>query len=198
MQLLIPGMLSLRPPTILESIIARDERGLEDLGIGYCNTDGVGWNGNVTTEIILGQSLTDDWIIVSAKYQAGSGNESQTGNMTSLMNIPLHWTKLVRRPKCMDRITVRVGNVIQGHLTDPADFEDSKETSIIEKNICETEAVNIQIENRRGGFDAQLSNVNLIRRQPYQNFQFNFTLDGIIDIQQLLLMKILVSSLSIR
>ena len=115
MQLLIPVMvlLSLIPPTILESIIARDERGLQDLGIGYCycHTDGVGWNGNVTTEIILGQSLTDDWIIVSAKYQAGSVNESETGNLINLMDIPLYWTKLVRRPKCVDRITVKVGNV---------------------------------------------------------------------------------------
>ena len=156
MQLLIPGMLSLIPPTILERIIARDERGLEDLGIGYCHAHGVGWNANVTAAIILGQSLTDDWIIVSAKYKAGSGNESETGNMSSLMNIPLYWTKLVRRPKCVDRITVKVGNVTQVDLADPADYEDSKETINIETNICETETVNIMIENRRGGFDAKI------------------------------------------
>jgi hypothetical protein len=146
MQFLIPVLLSLPPPTILESIIARDERGLEDLGIGYCHAHGVGWNGNVTAEIILGQSLTDDWIIVSAKYQAGRSNVSETGNMTSL---PLYWTKLVRRPKCVDRITVKVGNVTQVDLTDPGDLKDSRETLIVEKTICETETVNMQIENRR-------------------------------------------------
>jgi hypothetical protein len=134
MQVFIPVMvlLSLIPPTIPESIIARDERWLEDLGIGYCHAHGVGWNANVTTEIILGQSLTDDWIIVSAKYQAGSANVSETGNMANLMNIPLYWTKLVRRPKCVDRMTVKVGNVTQVDLADPADWENSRETINIE------------------------------------------------------------------
>ena len=56
---------------------------------------------------------------------------------------------------------------------------------MIVRKVCETEALNIQIQNKRGGFNANIdlgnSNVNVVKRKPDENFEFNAVLEGIID-----------------
>ena len=186
--LLIPSILLLQTTSetklqesTLSEDIARDERGLEDLGIGYCHTEGAGWNENVTADDILGDNLAEDWVIIEARGKDANDSVVDTDNMTSQMNVAVYWAKLVRRPKCVDKITIKVGNVTQADIADPADFQLTKEKIVIIRKICETEIVEINIVNKRGGFDAHFSNVNLVRKQPDELFEFNLTLFGILD-----------------
>ena len=147
--------------------------GLEDLGIGYCHTEGVGWSNNVTAEDIL----ADDWVIVDTEYN----NDTASLVDKEDMDVGVYWPMLVTRPKCVDKITIIVGNTTQVTVSDPADFADTKDKIIVRKKICETELLSIIIVNKRGGFDVDLSSVRLVRRQPDEIFQFNLTIFGILD-----------------
>ena len=128
--------------------------GLEDLGIGYCHTEGMGWNENVKAEDIL----ADDWVIIEAD------DDNSTAVEKAYLDIGVYWTVLVKRPKCVDNITIRVGNVTQAIVVDPADFRATKNKIVVKKKICDTEILDITIVNKRGGFDAHLSNVRLVRQ----------------------------------
>ena len=179
-------------PTVSDiGIIPRDERGmrntkkergLEDLGIGYCHTHGVGWRGNVTAGEVLGLNLTGHVALEQKNISSSNSCSNCTHNSDM---IPFYWTQLVRRPKCVDSLTVTMGNVTQDVLVDPADFETSKEKIMIKRKTCETETLNIKIENTRGGFNANInipvSNVNVIRRKPDEYFEYNVTLEGIVE-----------------
>ena len=149
--------------------------GLEDLGIGYCHTEGVGWNHNVTAQDIL----EDDWVIVDAAEHIE--NNDSLVETAEYMDVGVYWKHLVRRPECVDKITIKVGNITQATIADPADFSTTRDKIIVKKKICETEMLNIDIANWRGGFDAHLSNIRLIRRQPDELFNFNHTMFGILD-----------------
>jgi len=147
--------------------------GLEDLGIGYCHSEGVGWSNNVTAEDIL----ADDWIIVDTE----NNNDTDIVMDKEYMDVGVYWPRLVTRPKCVDKITITVGNTTQVTVADPADFPDTKDKIVVKKKICETELLNIIILNKRGGFDVDLSSVKLVRRQPDEIFQFNLTMFGLLD-----------------
>ena len=64
---------------------------VEDLGIGYCHNQGMGYIGdNVTAKDILGNILHDD-----------------NGTV-----VDIYWTKLVLRPECVDILTIESGSRI--------------------------------------------------------------------------------------
>ena len=64
----------------------RGGRGLEDTGIGYCHTQGVGWNGNLTVEEIV-------------EFEAHSLESDTTSDSISpypTFHVNVYWTRLVQ------------------------------------------------------------------------------------------------------
>eukprot|EP00092_Neocalanus_flemingeri_P030767 GFUD01033415.1.p1 GENE.GFUD01033415.1~~GFUD01033415.1.p1 ORF type:complete len:399 (+),score=105.35 GFUD01033415.1:57-1199(+) len=153
----------------------REGRGVEDLGIGYCHTLGVGWNGNLTVGDVV--ELEVD--------QVEANRSSQSVSSDPAGKVSIYWTRLVQRPKCVDRLEISMGSGVQVLLMDPADSEVTQEKVRILRRVCETEALNIKVHNKRGGsnFNINLgnSNVNLVKTQKDENFELNAELEGIVE-----------------
>jgi len=150
----------------------REGRGLEDTGIGYCHTQGMGWNKELTAEQVVQFGL--------------QGSRDSSGDLSSPNTedfVDIFWSRLVQHPKCVDKLDITLGSGVQVNLMDPADSEDSREKIKVPRKICETENLKIKMHNKRGGFNANVDvglNLQLVQRKPDENFEWEAVLEGIL------------------
>ena len=90
---------------------AREGRGLEDTVVGPCHREGVGWRGKSIT-LVDEPDMFEDMMTV-------------------------HWTRLVERPDCVDKIEIYMNDILRKKEENPADKNIF--TFQITRKVCEKE-----------------------------------------------------------
>ena len=101
----------------------RERRGVEDTFIGPCHREGVGWRGQSTKVVDRSDMF---------KYA-----------------MPVHWTRLVDRPDCVDKIEIFMNDYPMVQEEDPTDRD--LLSFDVGRNVCNKETMKMIVYNRRGG-----------------------------------------------
>ena len=64
--------------------------------------------------------------------------------------MPVHWKRLVERPKCVDRVEIYMNDYLRVKQENPADSKTF--TFDITRQVCLTEELKILVFNKRGKF----------------------------------------------